>query len=202
MEVKEKGSLFIICGASGVGKGTVIYRVLERVPRLKYSVSCTTRPARNGEIDCKDYYFISHEKFESMIKDDMFLEYARYVDDYYGTPREPVCRALEQGRDVLLEIDMQGALAIKEKMPDAVMIFIVAQNFGELEKRLRHRGTENEEKIRKRLIAAKTEYEKAKQFDYIVVNEIISEAVDEMVSIITAEHCRIAKRRAYLDVND
>ena len=183
----KKGKLIVISGPSGVGKGTVVKSLMERHGRLRFSVSATTRPIRPGEVDGVNYYFIDHATFERMISENRFLEYASYVSNYYGTPEDPVNRMLEDGYDVVLEIEVQGALQIKARRPDAILIFIVAPSFEELARRLRGRGDTAEALVLQRLETAKTEYRIAEQYDYIVVNEIVEEAVEAILSILTAE---------------
>lgn len=183
----KKGRLIVISGPSGVGKGTVVKSLLQKHARMRLSVSATTRPIRPGEIDGVNYYFIDKEQFERMIEENRFLEHARYVSNYYGTPEEPVNRMLEEGLDVVLEIEVQGALQIKSRRPDAILIFIVAPSFEELGRRLRGRGDTAEEIVLQRLETARTEYRIAPQYDYIVVNDIVDEAVEEILSILTAE---------------
>ena len=183
----KKGKLIVISGPSGVGKGTVVKALMQRHDHLRFSVSATTRPIRPGEVDGENYYFIDHATFERMIAENRFLEYANYVSNYYGTPEEPVNRMLDEGYDVVLEIEVQGALQIKARRPDAILIFIVAPSFEELGKRLRGRGDTAEELVLQRLETAKTEYRIAEQYDYIVVNDIVEEAVGEILSILAAE---------------
>ncbi len=176
-------------GASGVGKGTIRGRLLE-YHRMYYSVSMTTRPPRPGERQGADYYFVSREEFEQKIAQNGFLEYARYVDDYYGTPREPVEEALRSGQDVLLEIEVQGALQVKRAMPEAILVFIVPPSLSELRRRLLVRGTDSLEKIRKRLLRAEEELRLAPEFKYVVVNDQLDKAVSDFAAIIQAERLR------------
>lgn len=176
-------------GASGVGKGTIRGRLLE-YHRMYYSVSMTTRPPRPGERHGVDYYFVSREEFEQKVAQNGFLEYARYVDDYYGTPREPVEEALRKGLDVLLEIEVQGALQVKQAMPEAILVFIVPPSLSELRRRLLVRGTDSLEKIRKRLLRAEEEIRLAPEFKYVVVNDQLDRAVSDFSAIIQAERLR------------
>jgi guanylate kinase len=173
-------------GASGVGKGTVRAKVLERT-RLFYSISMTTRPPRPGERHGVDYYFVDEAAFLDLVAQDGFLEYARYVDHYYGTPRKPVERALARGEDVLLEIEVQGALQVRKRLPEAVLIFLVPPSLSELRRRLVLRGKDTPEKIAKRLARAEEEIRSAHLFDYVVVNEVVEEAVGEFLAILKAE---------------
>jgi guanylate kinase len=188
------GVLFVLSGSSGAGKSTVIRELFKRCPDLYFSVSATTRLPRFGEVDGKSYRFVSREYFKEMIEKDKLLEYVEYVDNFYGTPSEPVIEMLGQGKNVILELEVNGAVAVKSRMPDAVTIFITPPSFTELERRLRMRGTESEEKIQARLRTALCEYQIMKKYDYIVLNESVSKAADELMSIICAENCRAARR--------
>ena len=183
----RKGRLIVISGPSGVGKGTVVKQLMQRHDRLRFSVSATTRAIRPGEQDGVNYYYISREAFEKLIADDALLEYACYVNNYYGTPEQPVNEQTAKGYDVLLEIEVQGALQVKLRRPDAILIFIAAPSFDELARRLRGRGDTAEEHILQRLKTARQEYVEAKKYDYIVVNDQVDEVVDEILSILTAE---------------
>ncbi len=181
----SKGRLFIISGASGAGKGTVLEKLFETSDNLFYSVSATTRGPRPGETDGADYYFKTRDEFERMIENGEFLEYAQYAGNYYGTPAAPVRSRIENGQNVILEIDLQGCLQVKEKMPDAVSVFIAPPSFEELERRLRGRGTETEEKIRERLETAKKELEAAAIYDYTVINDDVESAARRLRSIMS-----------------
>lgn len=185
---KNKAKLIIFTGPSGVGKGTMLADFFKRADhQIVYSVSCTTRKPRDGEINGMHYFFVSNEEFEQMIKDDQFLEYACYSGNYYGTNKKFVDEKISQGKSVLLEIELQGALQVMEKRPDAVTIFITPPTFEELEHRLRGRHTETEEAIQKRLIAAKEELNNADKFHYIIENDIVDKAVDELIEIYNKE---------------
>jgi len=188
--VNRKGILFVMTGASGVGKDTIRRAALPRVDDLTYSISATTRERRAGEVHGEQYYFYDRDTFESMIERDALLEYAEYVGDYYGTPSMPVHEALAQGRDVLLELELVGARKVKRKEPDAVMLFIAPPSLFELERRLRGRGTDSEEKIQKRLRRAREEIRAVREFDYAVVNDALEDAVAGFLSIIAAERAR------------
>ena len=183
----KKGRLIVISGPSGVGKGTIVKALMQKHEKLRFSVSATTRAIRPGEVDGVNYYYITKERFEQMIAQDELLEHARYVDNYYGTPEAPVDAQLEDGYDVILEIEVQGALQVKRRRPDAVLIFIAAPSFDELARRLRGRGDTAEEQVLQRLETAHGEYIIARDYDYVVVNDIVDEAVDEILSIMTAE---------------
>ena len=184
----RKGTLYVFTGPSGAGKGTLLSRLQEQDDRLFYSISATTRAPRPGEADGVQYYFLSKAEFEEKIAQNAFLEHARYVDNYYGTLEAPVNEKLEQGFDVVLEIEVQGAMQVHEKRPDAVMVFIAPPSFEELAARLRGRGTEDEEKVLKRLETAKEELKHQNEFDYVVVNDELDRAVEELQNI-------LAKRR-------
>ncbi len=186
----KKGILFVMTGASGVGKDTIRQAALPDIDNLFFSISATTRPQRAGETHGKQYYFHDKTTFETMISEDGLLEYADYVGDYYGTPSEPVMKALNGGRDVLLEVELLGARKVKERVADAVMIFIAPPTLIELERRLRGRGTDSEEKIQKRLSRARDEIRAVKEFDYVIVNSRLAEAVKGFNAIIHAERLR------------
>ena len=177
--------LFVISGCSGVGKGTVINEFMKRnSDDFILSVSCTTRKPRPNEIDGVNYFFISREEFEKNIKEDKFLEYAQFAENYYGTKKKYVQQKMEDGYNVILEIDTQGALQVKSKMPQAVLIFIAPPSFEELENRLRGRHTEDEATIQKRLAQVKIELERSLKYDYTIINDSIERAVEEIESIV------------------
>lgn len=182
----RKGSLYVFTGPSGAGKGTLLSRLREQDDRLFYSISATTRAPRPGETDGVQYYFLTKADFEEKIAQNAFLEYACYVENYYGTLEAPVNEKLDEGYDVILEIEVQGAMQVHEKRPDAVMVFIAPPSFEELAARLRGRGTEDEEKVLKRLETAKGELEHQHKFDYVIVNDEIDRAVDEIKAIFQA----------------
>ncbi len=182
----SRGNLFVMTGASGVGKGTIRGRLLE-YHRMYYSISMTTRPPRPGERHGVDYYFVSKAEFESRIAQNGFLEWAQYVDDYYGTPKAPVEEALSKGQDVLLEIEVQGALQVKQTMPEAILVFIIPPSLSELRRRLLVRGTDSLAKIHKRLKRAQEEIGMAHAFKYVLVNDQLDKAVSDFAAIIQAE---------------
>ena len=181
----EKGHLIIFSGPSGVGKGTIKDKLLEDESlHLHYSVSCTTRQPRVGEMEGIHYYFVTHEKFNEMIAADAFLEYASFVDNSYGTPKDKVEAKLNEGQNVLLEIEMQGALQVIEKCPEALSIFLLPPSMEELEARIRHRGTEAEEVIQKRLKQAQKEIGMKDKYRFNVINDDVERAVAEITQII------------------
>lgn len=182
----NKGTLYVFTGPSGAGKGTLLSRLMAEDDRLFYSISATTRAPRSGETDGVQYYFLTRADFERKIAQNAFLEHARYVDNYYGTLESPVNEKLAEGYDVILEIEVQGAMQVHQKRPDAVMVFIAPPSFEELAARLRGRGTEDEEKVRKRLETAKEELKSRDRFDYVVVNDEIDRAVRELQGILAA----------------
>ena len=194
-----KGKTFIICGPSGVGKGTVVSRLMEADPTLYFSVSATTRAPRAGEEDGVHYHFLTREKFQEWIDAGDFLEHAQFVGNFYGTPRRYVDEAMDQGRDVLLDIEIQGAEQIHQKRPEAVRIYIAPPSWEELERRLTGRGTEDGEKIRSRLARGREEFAAARDFDYLVINDTVEHAAAEIRAIMTAEHCRPAERAAQIE---
>ncbi len=185
---KNKAKLIIFTGPSGVGKGTILSDFFKKVDNnIVYSISNTTRQPRDGEINGMHYFFISKEEFEKLIKENSFLEYACYSGNYYGTSKKFVEEKLQEGKSVLLEIELQGALQVMQKCPDAITIFIKPPSFEELENRLRGRHSENEETIQKRLKAAKEELNNANKFHYVIENKIVGEAVDELIKIYNKE---------------
>ncbi len=184
------GLLIVLSGPAGVGKGTVCAALRKRMPEIVYSVSATTRQPRPGEIDGVNYFFKTREQFEYMIQHDALLEYAEYVDNYYGTPREFVDKTLSEGKDVILEIEVQGALKVKERFKGAVFIFLLPPSMEELKQRITGRGTENQDIINTRMNVAAQEMGLLSHYDYAVVNDEIDAACDRIRSIIIAEHCR------------
>lgn len=171
-------------GSSGVGKGTILAEVMKRDPKVKLSVSNTTREPREGEVDGVHYHFISREEFEELIAQDGYLEYAEYCENLYGTPKQQVEELLQKGYDVFLEIEVQGGLQIMEKYPDVLSIFILPPSLDELERRLRSRGTEDEETVQKRLNEAKNELAVKDKYRYLVVNDDLEAAIQEVLDII------------------
>ena len=194
MKLNDRGLLIVISGPSGVGKGTVRKALFDmKGHNLTYSVSMTTRKMRPGEVDGKDYYFVSREEFEQRIKEDKFLEHAEFVGNYYGTPLDKVNEKLEQGQEVVLEIEVNGALQVKKRVPDCVMIFIVPPSKEALYDRLKKRGTESEDVIMERINKANREFKAAKLYDYIVVNDEVNNAADRIMAIIRAENAKTSR---------
>ncbi len=191
MKLNERGLLVVISGPSGVGKGTVRKALfaLEK-HNLEYSVSMTTRLPREGEKDGVDYFFVTKEQFEKNIAEGKLLEYAEFVGNYYGTPIDYVEERLAKGKEVVLEIEVQGAMQVREKMPDAVFIFIVPPSRQALRDRITKRATETEEIINKRMSKAEREFGMAHKYDYIVVNDTVENAADRIMAIIRAEHAK------------
>ena len=190
-EQDMRGNLIVLSGPSGVGKGTILSALMDNYDDIHYSISATTRESRVGEEDGKDYYFMSENKFKSLVEKDEFLEWAQVHDNYYGTPKKYVEENLDKGEDVILEIDIQGAQQIKEKFPQGVFIFLLPPSLEELKSRIHHRGTETEEAIQTRMKNAKKEMNKVKNYDYAVVNDEIEEAINKLEAIIIAERCKV-----------
>ena len=194
MKLNKKGLLIVISGPSGVGKGTVRKALFEREGHdLTYSISMTTRKPREGEVNGEDYYFVSYEEFERQIAIGNLLEYAKFVGNYYGTPYDKIEEQLNKGHEVVLEIEVQGAMQVKEKMPDAVFIFIAPPSYKALSDRLHRRGTESEEVIKERLEKAEREIGIAPHYDYIVINDDVDNAADRIMAIIRAEHAKCSR---------
>ena len=180
----------VISGASGTGKGTVCKKLLDDIPEIFYSISATTRKPRPAEVDGREYFFISSEKFQTWIAEEKFLEYAEVYGNFYGTPAHVIEEKRNEGVDVLLEIDVQGALKVMEKCPDGVYIFLLPPSIDELCNRITNRGTESPEVLQKRIQSAKNEIDTGKKYQYVVVNDSVDAAVEKIKSIIAAEHCR------------
>lgn len=195
----SKGVLAVVSGFSGAGKGTVMKRLLESFDDYALSVSVTTRKSRPGEVDGKDYFFRTKEEVEQMIAEDQLLEYARYVDNYYGTPRSYVEEKLSEGKNVILEIEIQGAMKIKEKIPEAVLIFVTPPSVEELRRRLEGRGTETQEVIESRLSRAAEEAKGMEDYDYLLVNDDLEECVNELHRIISSERRKTQRNTEFIN---
>ncbi len=191
MKLNDKGLLIVLSGPSGVGKGTVRKALFDMPDQnFVYSVSMTTRPMRPGEVDGKDYFFVTKDEFEKRIEQGKFLEHAEFVGNYYGTPLDEVNKQLNAGKEVILEIEVEGALQVREKVKDAVFIFLVPPSREALYNRLKRRGTESEEVIKERIEKANREFKLAYKYDYIVVNDEVTNAADRISAIIRAEHAK------------
>lgn len=191
----NKGLTIVVSAPSGGGKGTILKELFKLNSNLRYSVSATTRSPRQGEIDGVHYYFVTKDDFAGMISNGKMLEYAEYCDNFYGTPKDPVDDMTSQGFDVVLEIEVQGGAQIKKLVPDCVSVFIIPPSLEVLERRLRRRGTESDEIIAKRLTAARDELRHACEYDYVVVNDALENAVDDLASIIKAEKLKYSRNK-------
>jgi guanylate kinase len=198
----RKGILFVISGPSGVGKGTIREAALRKINGVQLSISATTRKPRTGEVDGRDYFFLDASSFKQLIDRDLLLEWAQVYNNFYGTPRQFVDQNINQGKDVLLEIDIQGALQVKKKMPEGIFIFIAPPSLEELACRLITRGKDTAESIEVRLAACKWELEQIKHYDYRVLNQDLDTAVDTVSSIIIAERCKIKNLNMGCDMID
>ena len=191
---QQRGLLIILSGPSGVGKGTVRAAIFkDNKFNYVYSVSATTRQSRPGEVDGVDYYFVSKEQFKQYIEEDALLEYAEYVDNYYGTPIQKIEENLAAGNDVFLEIEVQGALKVRERMPEGIFIFLAPPSLDELKSRITGRGTDREDVILERMQMAKEEIDMMQHYDYVVVNDTVEHAVDKVNAIIQSEHLKVER---------
>ena len=188
-----RGLLIVVSGASGTGKGTVCKKILNDLPEVAYSISATTRAPRPGEVDGKEYYFLDVDEFKNWIADGKFLEYAEVYGNFYGTPLNKIEERLNRGEDILLEIDVQGALNVKKKCPEGIYIFLLPPSLEELKRRIEGRGTETPESLSRRLKNAVAEIKIGTEYDYVVVNDTINNAVAQIKSIIAAERCKVAR---------
>jgi len=199
--MSEKGKLLVISGPSGAGKSTVVSRAIEGRDDICFSTSVTTRSPRPGEVDGREYFFVDFERFREMVEKDELLEHAEYVANRYGTPRFYVEQRLNEGMNVLLDIEVQGARQVRKKMPEAILIFIAPPSLEELERRLRGRATDTESAIEGRLIRARQEFQEADFYDYLIVNDDVEKAAAKLSAIIEAEHCRFADWAEWLRSN-
>lgn len=195
----SKGSVFIISGPSGSGKDTLLKELFKKCPEIKFSISSITRAMREGEVEGEKYNFISRETFESMIANDQLLEYNSYVGNYYGTPKAPVMKAVENGENIIIEVDVNGAMQIRERLEDAISIFIMPPSFAELKRRLSRRGTEAVEVIEARMNSALDEIKRAVEYDYIVVNDDIEMAVEDIITVIKSQGLKLEKNIQIID---
>ena len=203
IKTKKQGLLIVLSGPSGSGKNTVCDMAKEVMPNIWESVSMTSRKPRKGEVDGKDYYFVSEEEFEKNIEEGKMLEHAKFAGNYYGTPRESVQKQLDAGKDVLLVIEIQGALQIKEKIPQALFVFLLPPSMKELKRRLRMRKTETEEKLMERFETAYKEINELPKYNYVIVNDKADEAARKLEAIINAEKCRVDRiEEVFLDTDE
>lgn len=198
--MKNKGILTVVSGFSGSGKGTIMKELMANYSETyALSISATTRAPRSGETHGKEYFFVSKEEFEAMIEREELIEYAQYVNNYYGTPKDYVFEQLENGKDVILEIEIQGALKVKEKYPDTLLLFVSPPDAAELKKRLTNRGTEDAATIASRLSRAWQEAQGVENYDYFVVNDVLDECVKKVHAIIQNEHARVFRNQELID---
>lgn len=197
--MREKGILIVVSGFSGSGKGTIMKEMMRQYDNYALSISATTRNPRPGEEDGREYFFKTVEEFEKMIAKDELIEYARYVDNYYGTPRAYVEEQLDAGKDVILEIEIQGALTVKEKFPETLLLFVTPPNAKELRNRLVGRGTETMDVIDFRMNRAKEEAEGMDQYDYLIINDVLQDCVEQMHRIIQGEHRRSFRNIEFIE---
>lgn len=198
--MNKKGILVVVSGFSGAGKGTVMKALLERYDNYALSISVTTRSPRPGEEDGREYFFRTREEFEQLIREHALIEYAQYVENYYGTPKSYVEEQLLSGKDVILEIEIQGAMKVKEQNPDAVLVFVTPPSVEELKSRLYGRGTETEEVIASRLSRAGEEAEGVEAYDYVLVNDDLDACVETLHHIIQSEHCRMNRNGNFINM--
>lgn len=194
MPMKTKGLLVVVTGPSAVGKGTICRALLAEAPDVRFSVSCTTRPARPGEVDGVEYFFVTHAEFQRKVEQGELLEYAEVYGNYYGTPRAYVERVTDEGQDVILDIDRVGARAVREAYPGAVSVFVIPPSLEALSQRIAARGTETPESVQRRLTEAPRWIEEGLQYDYAIVNDHLSSAVRQLRAIIDAEKSRVVRR--------
>lgn len=197
--MNRKGVLVILSGFAGSGKGTIIRELMQKYDNYALSVSATTRRPREGEVEGVHYFFKTEEQFKDMIAQGELLEYANYVGNYYGTPREYVRTQLAQGKNVILEIETEGALSIKREYPDSVLIFVMPPSVNEIYNRLKGRGTETEDIIQKRMKKAGTEISVVDRYDYLMINDVLSESVEMFNAIVTSQQMAVSRNRDYIN---
>ena len=197
--MNDKGILIVVSGFSGAGKGTLMKRIMEKYDNYALSISATTRAPREGEVPGREYFFKTVDEFEKMIAQDELIEYAKYVSNYYGTPRAYIMEQLEAGKDVILEIEIQGALKVREKFPDTLLLFVTPPSAKELEYRLTMRRTETPEVIASRMARACEEAEFMDHYDYLVINDDLEECVEELHELIQREHRRVTRNMSFID---
>ncbi|MBR5586925.1 MAG: guanylate kinase [Clostridia bacterium] len=197
--MSSRGILMVVSGPAGVGKGTVCKQFLKDNPQVKLSVSATTRSPRPGEQHGREYYFLTKEEFEEKIKTDNLLEYVCFVGNYYGTLKSAVEEKLSAGEDVLLEIEVEGAMNVKKKFPDSVLVFVLPPSFEELKNRLIGRGTETPEVVEKRLTRAKEEFLCAENYDYVILNDTVEAAADRLYTILSAEKLKVSRNKTLIE---
>lgn len=197
-QLKDEGILLVVSGPTGAGKGTICNAIRKIYPDLEYSISMTTRAPRKGETEGVSYFFRNDAEFEELIKEDAFLEYARVYDHYYGTPKKYALDKIQSGRSVLLEIDIQGAMQVKKRYPKGVFVYIVPPSLEILSKRIHERGTDSEEVIQSRLARITSELSLAHQYDYIVVNDVLEDAIHKTCAIIEAEKCKLSRNEGQI----
>ena len=196
----RKGLLIVVSGASGTGKGTVCKKILDDLPGVAYSISATTRAPRPGEVDGREYYFLTRDEFKAWIADGKFLEFAEVYGNFYGTPLNKINERLNRGEDILLEIDVQGALNVKRRMPEGIYIFLLPPSLEELKRRIEGRGTETPESLNRRLANAVAEIQIGREYDYAVVNDSVDNAAAQIKAILTAERCKVARNADAFDL--
>ena len=195
----NKGGVFVVAGPSGSGKDTLFKELFKRKPEIKFSISSITRPMRVGEVEGEKYNFITREKFLNMLENDELLEYNEYIGNYYGTPKAPVIAAIEKGEDILIEVDVNGAKEICQKLPEAITVFIMPPSYQELKRRLSGRGTETQDLIDKRMKEALNEIARATEFDYIVVNDDLQVAVDDIIEVMSSSRLAIKRQKKLIN---
>lgn len=197
--MNDKGILIVVSGFSGAGKGTLMKRIMEKYDNYALSISATTRAPREGEVDGREYFFKSVDEFEKMIAQEELIEYAKYVSNYYGTPKAYIMEQLKAGKDVILEIEIQGALKVREKFPDTLLLFVTPPSAKELEHRLTMRGTETPDVIASRMARACEEAEFMDHYDYLVINDDLERCVEELHELIQREHRRVTRNMSFID---